>query len=131
MKMLLLDTHIWIWYVTGSNRLPLGIKELIDGSSETPWLSPISAWEVAMLAQKKKLELAMEFRRWISEAIKKFPVREATLNLEVALKSQEIALTHKDPADHFIAATALIYDLLLITMDHRLTGLDWLPTFSG
>ena len=73
----------------------------------------------------------MEFRKWIAEAVRKFPVREAPLNIEVAMKSQEITLGHQDPADHFLAATALIYDLMLIPVDRRSTGLDWLPTFSS
>ena len=48
------------------------------------------------------------------------PLREAPVNHEVALQSRSIDLKHQDPADRFIAATALVYDLVLVTADKRL-----------
>lgn len=44
--------------------------------------------------------------------------------------SQEIDLGHRDPADHFIAATAIVYELTLLTVDQRLTKARWLTTRS-
>jgi PIN domain nuclease of toxin-antitoxin system len=64
------------------------------------------------------------------QAYEQFPVREAPLNQEVALISHEITLPHRDPADHFLATTALVYDLTLMTVDSRLTQAAWLPTRS-
>jgi PIN domain nuclease of toxin-antitoxin system len=131
MKSLLLDTHIWFWYLIGSEKLPVKIHDLIKNSKEPPRVSPISAWELSMLAEKKKIQIDAEFRSWIGLALKKFPIQEASLNLEVALKSREIALSHKDPADRFLAATALVYDLTFVTVDQRMIGLAWLPAYSG
>lgn len=59
-----------------------------------------------------------------------FPVNEASFTREVAIVSLEIDLSHKDPADHFIAASALVFDLTLITADDRLAKAKWLPTRS-
>jgi PIN domain nuclease of toxin-antitoxin system len=48
----------------------------------------------------------------------------------VAVTSREIELPHQDPADHFLAATALVYDLELLTVDTHLADAEWLPTRS-
>ena len=61
-------------------------------------------------------------------AFTKLPVQEAPLSFEVAQRSQELELPHRDPADHLLAATALVHGLTLLTADRRLTALDWLPT---
>ncbi len=51
---------------------------------------------------------------------KKLPFREAVINQEVAIQSRKINLPHQDPADRFLAATAIVYDLTLVTADRRL-----------
>ncbi len=127
----LLDTHIWYWYISGSERLPAAIRNRLDEQLDACWLSPVSVWELSMLVKKGRLDISTSFRSWTSQAMQMMPVQEAPLNFEVALKSQEIQLSHRDPADHFLAATAVIYDLLLVTVDEHLLGLDWLPAFSG
>jgi PIN domain nuclease of toxin-antitoxin system len=64
--------------------------------------------------------------RWIRRALDVSGVREATLNHPVAIRSREVELEHEDPADRFLAATAEIYDLTLVTEDERLlTGRSW------
>lgn len=126
----LLDTHIWFWYLIGSTRLPSGLRELIDETQDSCWFSPISVWELAILLARRRIKISGEFRSWIVRAIELFPVKEASLNLEVAIVSQEIELPHRDPADHFIAATAKVYDLTLLTLDGHLLGLDWLSSRS-
>jgi PIN domain nuclease of toxin-antitoxin system len=126
----LLDTHIWFWYLVGSARLPSGLRQELDRSREACWLSPISVWELGILAARGRVRLQTPLRRWVVQAYAQFPVREAPLNQEVALTSHEITLPHRDPADHFLAATALVYDLTLMTVDSRLTQAAWLPTRS-
>jgi PIN domain nuclease of toxin-antitoxin system len=64
----------------------------------------------------------------VHEALEAFPIREAALNRAVALNALAISLPHKDPADRFLAATTLVYDLILVTVDARLMEADWLPT---
>jgi PIN domain nuclease of toxin-antitoxin system len=127
----LLDTHIWFWYLTASRRLPPTIKKRLLESPKSSWLSPISIWEISMLARKGRIALSTDVRSWVTSALSKMPVREAPLNFEVALKSQEIRLSHEDPADHFLVATALTYDLVLMTVDRRLSCLPGVPAFPG
>ncbi len=84
-----------------------------------------------MLEKKHRIDLPMGARAWVTRALEQLPLKEAPLTREVALKSQEIELPHKDPADHFLAATALVFDLTLATVDDRLIGHKWLPTLSS
>jgi PIN domain nuclease of toxin-antitoxin system len=126
----LLDTHIWFWYLIGSDRLPTGLRDILDTPRQVSWLSPISVWEVGMLAARGRIQLHAELRQWMVQARQQFPLQDALLNLEVALTSRDITLPHRDPADHFIAATAIVYNLTLLTVDQHLTRAEWLPTRS-
>jgi PIN domain nuclease of toxin-antitoxin system len=122
---------VWFWYLTGSSRLPAGIRAAIEEAPGDVWLSPISMWELGMLDERGRVRLTGGIRAWCEEAARLFPIEEAALNREVALVSREVVLAHRDPADHFLAATALVYGLTLLTVDDRLRGAPWLPTRSG
>ncbi|HKZ92131.1 MAG TPA: type II toxin-antitoxin system VapC family toxin [Candidatus Limnocylindrales bacterium] len=128
---LLLDTHAWLWYLTGSVRLPPELRIAIDAAVGRVWLSPISVWEVGMLHARGRVALRGGTRAWVETALRSFPVHEAALTGEVALRSQELELGHRDPADHLLAATTLVHGLTLVTLDERLTAASWLPTLSG
>jgi PIN domain nuclease of toxin-antitoxin system len=127
---ILLDTHIWIWFLAGSSNLPTQFKELLENKRNEVWLSPISVWEALVLAEKNKISVMYDSKLFTREAFLLWPVKEAPLNFEVALKSKEINLPHKDPADRFIAATALVYGLRLMTVDKRLLSATWLHTID-
>ena len=128
---LLLDTHVWYWYVAGSRDLHGSLREALDESLGACWLSPVSIWEVGVLVDKGRIRLKTDLRKWVDEALAAFPVQEAAVNFEVARRVGELHLSHGDPADRFLAATALVYDLTLVTIDRRLTAADWLPTLAA
>lgn len=127
----LLDTHIWFWYLTGSDRLPTGLRSTITDASGRLWISPISVWELGILEQRGRIRLDGGFRSWIQAAQRRFPLQEASLTQEVAARSCELDLPHRDPADRFLAATALIHELTLMTVDERLEDAQWLSTRSS
>ena len=128
---ILLDTHIWIWYLSGSARLPKRYRESLNRDNNQIWLSPISVWETLILAEKGKLSLRPEPISWIQQSLKRWPIKEAPLNIQVSIRSRQLDLPHQDPADRFISATALIYDLTLMTIDERLISAPWLPTVTN
>ena len=127
---LLLDTHIWLWYALGSDQLSDPLQTLIPQAETELWLSPISIWEVMILAEKGRISLSEQPAKWIQQSLEALQVREAPLTGKIAILSRQIELPHQDPADRFIAATALHYDLQLATVDANLTAADWLPTLS-
>ena len=122
MSGLLLDTHVWLWFLSGSSRLPEGLRDEIEGPVDRCWISPISIWEVGLLEQSGRIRIRGDLGKWLQEARGQLPWREASINSEVALTSLTLDLPHRDPADRFLAATALTYDLEL----SRLAGTIWL-----
>lgn len=127
---LLLDTHIWLWYALEDQQLSSNLQTLMAQDNTELWLSPISIWEVMVLAEKGRIVLEMEPAEWIKQSLAQLNPLEASLTGEIAILSRQIELPHQDPADRFIAATALYYDLPLATVDTHLTAADWLPTIS-
>jgi PIN domain nuclease of toxin-antitoxin system len=120
---LLLDTHIWIWQVSDPEKLKKRVARLIEDTKTELWLSPISIWEVSILVQKGRLELDDKVDSWVSKALTATPIREAPLTNDVALEVSRLRFSHQDPGDHFIAASAKVFDLTLVTSDQRLLAL--------
>ncbi len=117
---LLLDTHIWAWSLLEPERLGAAVTAALADPANELWLSPISAWELVILIERGRVEVDLPAVDWVREALGRIPLREASLGHEVALRSRAVALPHGDPADRFIAATAWVYDLTLVTADRRL-----------
>ena len=127
---LLLDTHIWLWYLLGNDRLSVELKAAIADPLTELWLSPISIWETIILAEKERISLRPDVSSWINLSLKNLETREAVLNNEIAILSRQIELPHQDPADRFIAATAIFYELTLATVDRNLLNYSLLQTIS-
>jgi PIN domain nuclease of toxin-antitoxin system len=117
---LLLDTHIWIWSLLEPGRLSRRVARRLEDPANELWLSPISVWETLLLAERGRIRIEVPPIRWIEAVLRAFPVRDAALTREVATVSRAVDLPHQDPADRFIAASAIVYELALVTADERL-----------
>jgi PIN domain nuclease of toxin-antitoxin system len=120
---LLLDTHIWLWSALEPQRLARRVgKALADPANEL-WLSPVSVGELLVLRRKRRLTLPGDVAAWVAKTMEDLQLTEAPLTVEVALAISAINFPHGDPADHFLAATAKVFNLTLITADERLIRL--------
>ena len=117
---LLLDTHVWIWSHLEPERLSTRARDTVTYPANTLALSPVSVWETLLLADKGRVDLAPDPWRWIRTALATRPLKEVPLTHEVALRSRSVRLAHDDPADRFIAATAMVHGLTLVTADRSL-----------
>jgi PIN domain nuclease of toxin-antitoxin system len=117
---LLLDTHIWFWSLAEPDRLRRTVRAAIRRTANELWVSPISAWELLVLAERGRVELGAEPHKWVTDALARIPAQEAALTFDVAIRSREIMSVHPDPADRFLVATALVYGLTLVTADELL-----------
>ena len=61
---LLLDTHIWLWYALGNPQLSDNLRSIIASDATELWLSPISVWEVMLLAEKGRISLQSSPTDW-------------------------------------------------------------------
>ncbi len=126
---LLLDTHIWLWSLSEPGRLGRRLRrELADPKNEL-WLSPVSTWEALLLAGKGRIRLHGDLGAWLARATAH--LREAPLTHEIVLAAQQLPLPHPDPADRFLAATAQVLGLTLVTADKRLLGLGEIATLGN
>lgn len=120
---LLLDTHIWVWSVLEPERLsPRVARQLVNPHNEI-WLSAVSIWELRLLHDKGRVKLIPDAVTWINDNLGRLNIREAPLTFEVALSISSLNLPHNDPADGFIAATAKVFGLTLVTADEQLAKL--------
>ena len=117
---LLLDTHVWLWSLLAPDRLAPPAAAALEDAENRLHLSPVSVWETLLLAERGRLELAAEPASWVKDALVQAPMFEAPLTFEVALRSRSLPLLHQDPADRFLAATAQVHGLVLLTADQRL-----------
>jgi PIN domain nuclease of toxin-antitoxin system len=117
---LLLDTHIWLWSLLEPKRLSGRVRQALESPANELWLSPVSVWEFFLLVRKKRIVLDADPGQWLKKAAAAAPMREATFTHQVAIESGKLELPYRDPADHFIVATARIFDLTLVTADEAL-----------
>jgi PIN domain nuclease of toxin-antitoxin system len=104
---------------------------VLSQSRNEGWLSPISVWELQVLAERGRVKLDDDPRRWVRDALQRTPLHEAALVHEVALRSRDLSLPHDDPADRFLVATALVYELTLVTADAAILAARPCPTLVG
>jgi len=128
---LLLDTHIWIWSVAEPRRLSKRVSAALQAPKNELWLSPISVWELMRLTEEGRVKLDRPVTRWIADVCDTIPLRDAPVTRDVAIESRCVALPHEDPADRFIAATARVYDLTLVTADERMLGVEGLSVLPN
>ena len=120
MNKYLLDTHILLWSLLEPKHLSEKVVEELNDPANELWLSPITVWEIIILAEKGKIRLDRDPVSWMENVLETLPFRQAALNHAVAMQSRTIPLPHQDPADRFIAASAAVYDLTLVTSDKYL-----------
>jgi PIN domain nuclease of toxin-antitoxin system len=123
---LLLDTHIWLWSLSEPKRLGRRTHQELKDSNNELWLSPVSTWEALVLADKGKIVLRGD---WWPRATEQ--MREAPLTHEIVVVAAHLPLPHRDPVDRFLAATAQVLSLTLVTSDHNLLGLGQISTLAN
>ncbi|MCY3611029.1 MAG: type II toxin-antitoxin system VapC family toxin [Gemmatimonadetes bacterium] len=128
---LLLDTHVWLWTHLKPERLSARARDAVTDPANTLALSPVSVWEALLLAQKGRVDLAPDSWSWIRMALATRPMREFPVTHRVALRSRSVRLPHDDPADRFIAATAMVHGLTLVTADRTLLDCPDISVLPG
>ena len=127
----LLDTHVWWWWVTGEPGLSRAQRRILAGTSpDAPVLvSDISLWEVATLVSLKRLAVSMPLRDWLENAAA--PPLVQRCGISPAVAAAVVALPdsfQRDPVDRIIVATAQVNGATLLTKDERIAEAKLVPT---
>lgn len=128
---LLLDTHIWIWALQSPEKLSRKVRRELERPGNELHLSPVSVWEAHHLEKRKRLRLPQGFSQWLAEVLSHVPLIEAPFTFAVAAEASRIALPQADLGDLFLAATASVFNLTLVTSDSQLLACSWLKTLAN
>ena len=120
--MILLDTHTWIWSHSATKLLSDNVKILIrQTQTDQRAIASISIWEFAMMVTKGRINVKIDPKRWLNNAIGKSGLQVIELTPEIAMESCNLpGGFHKDPADQIIVATARTHNLTLLTKDRKI-----------
>lgn len=119
--MILLDTHILIWWIDDSSRLSQRHRQIIQArQDEGLAVSIYSCWEIAKLVEYGKLELKFLIEDWLEIAFSHPNLRSIDLTIPIIIKSTQLPGFHKDPADQIIVATSIISGIPLLTADEKI-----------
>lgn len=119
--MIVLDTHIWIWWADNNPRLTQQHRQWIQQyQSQGLGVSMISCWEVAKLVENDKLAMSIAVDEWLTAALAYPGVQLLNLTIPIIVESTKLTGFHRDPADQLIVATAKIYGCPLLTADAKI-----------
>ena len=131
--MILLDTHIWVWWVNGSSALPEVHKQFIDSNEQAGLaVSIMSCWEVANLVQKNRLTLNRPVLDWIYLALNYPGMNLLNLTPAIIVEAHELpGPFHKDPVDRLLVATARFGKLSMMTLDAKILEYPHVATWKS
>ncbi len=120
--MIILDTHIWIWWAGENSKLTKESENLIRSrQAEGIGVSSISCWEIALLHARQRLNLSIPLLQWLETSLSLPNILLLPLSPRIAVESNSLPDEfHKDPADRIIVATARVYDCPLVTYDSKI-----------
>ncbi|MFZ0807873.1 MAG: type II toxin-antitoxin system VapC family toxin [Candidatus Sulfotelmatobacter sp.] len=127
----LLDTHIWLWASMKADRLSARVTKVLADPQSELLLSPVSVWELTILCRKGRFRIHPDIPNWVARTVSDLRLEEAPFTVEVALAISSIKFSHGDPADQFLAASAKVFDLTLITADDHLLKLPGIRVLAN
>jgi PIN domain nuclease of toxin-antitoxin system len=130
--MIIIDTHIWIWWVTNSTKLNKEHRSFLEKQQAGEIaINSISCWEVAKSVELGNLQLNISVEQWLKEAIDFYNVTVLPLDIPTVVESTRLPGNfHKDPADQLIVASARVLDIPLLTADSKILKYPFVKLFN-
>lgn len=130
--MILLDTHIWVWWVNDPDRLkPALLQQLDSMPPSNVFVSAISCWEVAKLVEKQRLRLPESLTDWFDKAINRTGLTIIDLEIPIVVDACNLPGSfHNDPADQLIVATSRVKNIPLLTEDGLIVAYEYVILYT-
>jgi PIN domain nuclease of toxin-antitoxin system len=125
-EVIVADTHAFFWWAHDRPRLSDAAREALD-SADRVLVSTITCWEISLLAKKGRITLDRDPLDWIAAALMRTRAEAIPLDVEAAVRAPQFEQL-RDPADQMIVATALFFDVALVTKDERIRNANVVPT---
>jgi len=113
---LLLDTHIFLWYIAGDARVGANARAAIE-NAETAYLSVASVWEATIKYQLGKLSLPEPPHPWLSVQREQHGIESLPINETSVAHLSKLDLHHRDPFDRILVCQAIEHGLQIVTID--------------
>jgi PIN domain nuclease of toxin-antitoxin system len=120
-EVIILDTHIWVWWVQGDPRLTQKYQQLLEQYKiQGLGVSIFSCWEITKLVEKNRLVLPKTLSEWFELALAYPGVQLVDLTIPILIEATNLVGFHNDPGDQIIVATARILNCSLLTADQKI-----------
>ena len=113
---LLVDTHAFLWFMSGDSRLSATARRALEGQEGEWWLSAASVWELSIKSSLKRLVLPSPATEYIGEKVQ-VGLRVLPIEWAHAARVENLPLHHRDPFDRLLVAQALAERLSIVTSD--------------
>ncbi|MGB3649968.1 MAG: type II toxin-antitoxin system VapC family toxin [Rivularia sp. (in: cyanobacteria)] len=128
--MIVLDTHIWVWWIDNNQRLTAKHRQWIQTyQSQGLGISIVSCWEVAKLVEKNRLTFSCSLSEWLEEALV-YPDVQLLDLIPIVVDSTQLSGFHSDPFDQMIVATSRIFQCPLLTADAKILSYSGVTTLQ-
>lgn len=116
-KTILMDTHVFYWYINGDVKLPKNVREELDNADKL-LVSAMACYELSWLIKKGKITLDLPYPKWF-ELVQQTDIEFVDTTPKIAHIATNLENHHTDPMDRIIIATALMFDCHLASMDTK------------
>lgn len=119
---LLLDTHVFLWFITNDARLPLKFRKALSAPENDVYLSVASVWESLIKFQSGKLPLPESAETYLPRQRAKHNIATLPVDEKVLVQLAQLPPIHRDPFDRIIVAQALHYGMTVVTVDVQMAA---------
>lgn len=128
---LLLDTHIFLWFISGDSRLTQTVKDAIQEPENDVYLSAVSIWEAIIKYRLGKLPLPKPAHTYLPEQRRRHRIASLPVIEEDVIQLGDLPSLHRDPFDRLLICQAQTQDLTLVTVDGNILAYPNTATLSG
>ncbi|MCX5810124.1 MAG: type II toxin-antitoxin system VapC family toxin [Proteobacteria bacterium] len=114
---LLLDTHIFLWYISGDYHLPKSLKDIIQDSVNEVYLSVVSLWESIVKYHLGKLPLPLSPEKYLPLQRERHDISSLSLDEVSIIHLSALPSFHSDPFDRMLICQAIEHNMTIVTMD--------------
>jgi PIN domain nuclease of toxin-antitoxin system len=116
----LLDTHAFLWMVSGDGRVPDEVRATLRSDDHSVWLSAVSVWEIAIKQMQGRLHLPAPAVAYTSRQRRSHHVSALAVEETAAGHLERLPLIHRDPFDRILICQAIEHDMTLVTADRHI-----------
>ena len=114
---ILLDTHIFLWFISRDQRLPTDVQKIIQDLDNEIYLSVVSTWEAIVKYQLGKLPLPESPEIYFSKHCDRHQILNLDLDQASVTQLAKLPSLHRDPFDRMLICQAIQNDMAIATVD--------------